>query len=220
MSKEKVLLIYSGGLDSTVLLSQLLRQGKEVQCLNFSYGSKHNEKERKAAVNICIELNVLLRFFDLDLSMFNSSLLVTGEKIPEGHYEAENMESTVVPFRNGIMLSIAAGLATSIEFRTVAIAVHAGDHYIYPDCRELFINSMENAMYDGTEGNVNSIYNPFVRSNKVDIVALGNKIGAPMHLSWTCYNGRELHCGKCGSCVERKEAFEKNGLEDPTEYEK
>lgn len=220
---SKILLVYSGGLDSTVLLADLLHKGHEVGIVNFYYGSKHNAAERASARDICNRFNIAEDkrwFFNLTPIMenFDSALLANSdEKIPEGHYAAENMKRTVVPFRNGIMLSIAAGLAESKGYTAVAIAAHAGDHYIYPDCRPEFLQHMESAMHAGTEKGV-VLFAPFSHCTKTDIARIGAQLRAPMHLSYSCYNGGELHCGKCGACTERKEAFRDSGTQDFTKY--
>jgi len=219
---QKVMVVFSGGLDSTVLLTRCLKSEKfaGVVALNFDYGSKHNERERRAAREIIENLGVALEEIDLREVMknFKSDLLKSGGEIPEGHYEEESMRATVVPVRNGIMLSIAAGLAESLDFDKVAIANHAGDHAIYPDCREVFMGHMNHAIHTGTQKGLN-LYAPFSTITKADIVALGDELDAPMHLTWSCYKGEEIHCGKCGTCVERKEAFEHAKVKDPTEYQ-
>jgi len=217
---KKTILIYSGGLDSTCLLSQLLKEKQEVICLNFYYGSKHNHLERACAEKICQHYNIPFKKVNLDFinDMFKSDLLQSGGNIPEGHYEADNMSSTVVPFRNGIMLSIATGLAESLQCTSVAIGAHGGDHHIYPDCRPDFTSAMERAMMCGTSSGV-EIQAPFLNIDKGDIAKIGFDNGAPLHLTWTCYNPTNgMHCGKCGACVERIEAFKKHDVDDPTSY--
>ena len=216
----KVVLAFSGGMDSTVLLSKLRNDLYEVIPVNFSYGSKHNYKERKAARAICYRYGLPLIEINLDfmLEHFKSDLLTSGGSIPEGHYEAESMKSTVVPFRNGIMLSILTGIAESNNCEGVAIAAHSGDHHIYPDCRPEFLMNMAMAINLGTEKGI-KLLSPFENMSKSDIAFLGNKLLSPMDLSWTCYKGLDVHCGKCGACTERKEAFQKAGVHDLTEYQ-
>ena len=216
----KVLHVYSGGLDSTVCLYHLLKAGRTVECLNFFYGSKHNTRERAAAEAICAILNVPLRKIDLDFNAlgFHSALLQSGFSVPEGHYADENMKQTVVPFRNGIMASIAVGLAESIGYDAISLAVHAGDHTIYPDCRPTFFEGFSQAASYGTWKNI-AVLTPFILGSKITIVEEGAALDVPMFLTWTCYKGGEKHCGKCGACVERKEAFEKAGVRDLTVYE-
>ena len=216
----KILHIYSGGLDSTVLLAHLISQGHVLWCVNFYYASKHNTSERAAASAITGYLGLPIKYIDLDFmgAYFKSDLLATGGAIPEGHYEDENMKKTVVPFRNGIMLSIAAGLAESEGLDAISLGAHAGDHAIYPDCRATFLQYMRDSIYNGTWAGI-KLLTPFENMSKADIVKIGATIKAPMEMTWTCYKGRELHCGKCGACTERKEAFKINNIPDPTKYE-
>jgi 7-cyano-7-deazaguanine synthase len=146
-----------------------------------------------------------------------SSLTDNSISLPLGHYAEESMKSTVVPNRNMILLSLAAGHAISLKFDTVAYAAHAGDHTIYPDCRPEFADAMENALSKADWNKIN-LHRPFVKMNKSDLVKLGIELGVPFEKTWSCYAGGKLHCGKCGTCVERKEAFELIGLSDPTKY--
>jgi 7-cyano-7-deazaguanine synthase len=148
---------------------------------------------------------------------FASDLLQSGGEIPDGHYEEETMKQTVVPFRNGIMLAIAAGLAESQGAEGLVIAAHAGDHAIYPDCRETFMQAMADAMTFGTYAGVQLI-RPFIATDKAGIAALGHKLGVDYAQTWSCYKGGDIHCGTCGTCVERREAFLMAGVPDPTEY--
>ncbi|MFK7871902.1 MAG: 7-cyano-7-deazaguanine synthase QueC [Oligoflexales bacterium] len=212
----KTVLSFSGGLDSTVLLYHLLDQGDEVVCLNFCYGSKHNETERKSANEICRQANIPCHNIDLPFlgKLFSSDLLIGGGPIPLGHYEDESMRQTVVPYRNGILLSIAVGYAESIDADRVALANHAGDHAIYPDCRPEWVQAMNLASWHGTYNHI-SIHTPFTHKHKGEICELGIQLGAPLQLTWTCYQGGEIPCGECGSCNERKEAFEYTGTTDP-----
>lgn len=207
---KKTLLIYSGGLDSTTLLYYLLHNGVEVSCVNFQYGSKHNAAELECAKKVTFGLKVDLAVIDLSniFKNFKSSLLTGGEEIPHGHYQAENMKSTVVAYRNGIMLSIAAGIADSADICNVAYAAHSGDHFIYPDCRPEFYSAQSDAILRGTINGIKLIA-PFVHLDKKDIVEIGSACNVPWGWTWTCYEGDSIkgHCGKCGSCVERKEAF-------------
>ena len=161
--------------------------------------------------HIVIPLSFMSRYF-------KSSLLEGAESIPEGHYEDENMKSTVVPFRNGIMLSVACGLAESRGLKHVMMANHGGDHAIYPDCRPEFVKAMSDAMKYGTYDGV-TIEADFTDVTKADIARLGDSLGVDYSLTYSCYKGGEKHCGKCGTCVERKEAFVEAGISDPTEYE-
>lgn len=212
----KSVIVFSGGMDSTTALYKVLKEGDEVVALTFNYGAKHNEAEYRRAVEICKSLNIPLSKIDLPLDKyFKSSLLKSGEEIPEGHYQEDTMKSTVVPFRNGIMLSLAIGFAESIDADRVVIGNHSGDHAIYPDCRSNFINAMSDAARFGTYKEV-EIYSPFCEMDKREIALEGNELGIDWNTTWSCYKGGEVHCGKCGTCVERKEALA--GF-DPTAYQ-
>ncbi len=191
----------------------------DVSALTFDYGSKHNERELHAANEIARRLHVPHSVIRLPFvnELFKSDLLKSGGEIPEGHYEDLSMRSTVVPFRNGIILSIAAGYAESIGAKAVLYAAHAGDHAIYPDCRPEFLKAMAHAASSGTYLGV-EIKDPFIQKSKKEIVLAGKELGVPFEITYSCYKGGELHCGKCGTCVERKEAFELAGIPDPTKY--
>lgn len=215
---KKGVIIVSGGMDSITLL---YNRAKEIElAVTFDYGSNHNKREIEYAAYHCKQLGIEHIIIPLEFmhQYFKSSLLNGAEAIPEGHYAAENMKSTVVPFRNGIMLAIACGLAESRNLDCVFIANHAGDHAIYPDCRATFIESMNEAMAYGTYNNVN-IVAPYTHLTKGQIAAIGGKLGIDYSKTYSCYKGGEKHCGKCGTCVERKEAFADAGIEDPTDYE-
>lgn len=211
------LILLSGGLDSTTLLYSM--KDRIALAVFFDYGSNHNQREFAMARNNCLELGIELIAIPLDFmgKYFKSSLLSGAEDIPEGNYDDENMKSTVVPFRNGIMLSIACGLAESNGLKRVMIANHAGDHAIYPDCREEFVNAMSAAMRAGTYDGI-EICAPFTNMTKTDIVREGAALGLDYAMTYSCYKGGEKHCGKCGTCMERKEAFMLSGVADPTEY--
>ena len=212
----RAVLIYSGGLDSTTLLYEY--KDSIALAVSFDYGSKHNARELEFAALHCKKLGIKHLIIPLEFmgSYFKSSLLEGGGDIPEGSYADENMKSTVVPFRNGIMLSIAAGLAESYELDAVMLANHGGDHAIYPDCRPEFIDAMAAAVEAGTYNGV-KVVSPYCNITKRDIALRGKAIGIDYSLTYSCYKGGEKHCGKCGTCMERKEAHE--GF-DPTEYEK
>jgi 7-cyano-7-deazaguanine synthase len=215
----KTLVVLSGGLDSSVMLAHVMQSNEVIGCLTFWYGSKHNEREYRAACLITEHYKVNLKRIGLDFipNNFKSDLLLSGGDIPKGHYEHESMKRTVVPFRNGIMLSIAAGYAESIEAEQIAIGNHFGDHAIYPDCRKSFIEPMQQAIKAGTEKNI-ILASPFCDLKKEDIVRIGQQLNVPMELTYSCYEGKEIHCGECGTCTERKEAFVLAGIKDPTEY--
>lgn len=221
--KKKCVAIVSGGMDSITLYYHLKKEGYAVHLLSFDYGSKHNKKElpfvKKNVDRVGDEEDVCLT---VPLSFigehFNSALLAASdEAIPDGHYTHETMKSTVVPFRNGIMLSIAVGYAESIGADKVFLGSHAGDHTIYPDCREEFTKAISKAASLGTYVGV-EIISPFNNISKTEVCAYGESIGVPYELTWSCYKGGDIHCGTCGTCVERKEAFADSGVEDPTEY--
>lgn len=216
--EKKSLIILSGGMDSVTLLYD--KQEEIALAVTFDYGSNHNKREQEYAAYHCKQLGIEHIIIPLSFihDYFKSSLLEGADAIPEGHYAAENMKSTVVPFRNGIMLSIACGLAESRGLDTVLIANHCGDHAIYPDCRGAFINAMSDAMSNGTYANV-KIDAPYTDISKTDIARIGKRIGVDYSKTYSCYKGGEKHCGKCGTCVERKEALHDAGIDDPTEYE-
>ena len=216
----KALVLFSGGLDSTVLAAQLQADGIETRLLSIDYGQRH-AKELNKAEKIAQALGLphrILRLPDLGPLLGGSSLTDDQVELPEGHYAEESMKATVVPNRNMILLALAGGHALSIGFNTIAYAAHAGDHTIYPDCRPEFADAMEKALGLADWQNLN-LHRPFVNFSKEELVRKGNELGAPLELTWSCYAGREKHCGKCGTCVERKEAFALAMVEDPTEYE-
>lgn len=216
--EKKSLIILSGGMDSVTLLHD---KAEEIAlAVTFDYGSNHNKREEKFAAYHCKQLGIEHIVIPLAFihDYFKSSLLEGAEAIPEGHYAAENMKSTVVPFRNGIMLSIACGIAESRGLNRVLIANHYGDHSIYPDCRANFINAMSEAMTHGTYAAV-KIEAPYTMISKTDIAKIGKRLGVDYSKTYSCYKGGEKHCGKCGTCVERKEALHDAGIEDTTEYE-
>lgn len=216
--KKDSIIILSGGMDSVTLLHA--RKDNIALAVTFDYGSNHAAREIECARWHCQLLGIEHIIIPLEFmhQYFNSSLLSGGDAIPEGHYADENMKSTVVPFRNGIMLSIACGLAESRGLKYVYIANHSGDHAIYPDCRATFIESMSEAMAYGTYEHI-KIAAPFTNLTKGDIAHIGAELGVDYTHTYSCYKGGERHCGKCGTCVERKEAFADAGVEDPTEYE-
>ncbi len=212
------LIVVSGGMDSVTMLYEYADQ--IALGVSFDYGSNHNEKEIAFAKLHCERLGIKHLIIPLAFmgQYFKSSLLEGADAIPEGHYTAENMKSTVVPFRNGIMLSVACGLAESYGLKKVLIANHGGDHTIYPDCRAEFIDAMSSAMTLGTDTNV-EIFAPYTNISKTDVARHGKLLHINYAETWSCYKGGKLHCGKCGTCVERKEALRDAGIEDPTEYE-
>ncbi len=216
---EKVVVIYSGGMDSFTVLNRALRDGKEVYALTFDYGQKH-VKEIDYARAVCQELNIEHKVIDITAinQLLAGSSLTDDIEIPEGHYEEESMKSTVVPNRNMILLSLAVGYAVSKEASQVYYGAHSGDHAIYPDCRPEFVQKMSDVCQIANYEPV-TIYCPYLDNDKIEILTDGLKMGLDYGKSWTCYNGREKACGKCGACQERLEAFEKNNVTDPLPYE-
>lgn len=212
------LIILSGGVDSVTMLHQY--KERISLAITFDYGSNHAKKEIECAKYNCNILNINHIIIPISFikKYFKSSLLEGASKIPEGHYTDDSMKSTVVPFRNGIMLSIACGIAETNCLKYVMIANHSGDHAIYPDCRPAFIEAMNKAMVKGTYEKV-EIFAPYTKISKSDIVKIGKEIGVDYSKTWSCYKGMEKHCGVCGTCVERKEAMKSAGIYDETEYE-
>lgn len=216
MTKDS-LIIVSGGMDSITLLYD--RKDSIALALSFDYGSNHNSREIPYAQLHCQRLGIRHIVIPLDFmhQYFTSSLLEGSEAIPDGHYADENMKSTVVPFRNGIMLSVAIGIAESNGLKKVLIANHGGDHAIYPDCRPDFISAINKAAMSGTYLNV-EVDAPYTNISKTDIARRGVALGIDYSETWSCYKGGTVHCGTCGTCVERKEALHDAGIDDKTEY--
>lgn len=216
----KALVILSGGLDSTTALYWAIKEYDYVETITFNYGSKHNDIENKYAKMTCDRLGIKNTLIHLDFinNYFKSDLLKTGGEVPNGYYNKDNIKSTVVPFRNGIMLSIASGFAESNGLDVIILGNHSGDHVIYPDCRPEFIDSISKAIYNGTDSHI-KVLSPFCNISKKDIIKIGNDLGVDFSLTYSCYKGKEKHCGKCGTCQERKKSFQELGIKDPTEYE-
>ena len=215
---RNALLVLSGGMDSTTLLYD--RADEIALAVSFDYGSNHNDCEIPFAKLHCEKLGIPhitipLKFIH---DYFKSSLLSGADAIPEGTYADENMKSTVVPFRNGIMLSVAAGLAESRDLTKVMMANHFGDHAIYPDCCEEFVKNMSAAIAAGTYAGI-TIDAPYTNISKADIARRGKMLGIDYAQTWSCYKGGKIHCGKCATCLERKAALAEAGIEDTTEYE-
>ena len=219
----KTVIILSGGMDSTTLLydevAKCKNNGNEVAAVSFHYGQRHN-KELTFASDTCSKLNVPWKLIDLStLRDFLSGSALTSDDVdvPEGHYAADNMKATVVPNRNMIMLAVATGYAISVDANAVSYAAHAGDHAIYPDCRKEFADALGAAiaLCDWKEI---QLRRPYVGIDKAEIVRVGAALGVPYEETWSCYKGSDMHCGVCGTCVERREAFDLAGVEDPTAY--
>ena len=216
MEKDS-LIIVSGGMDSITLLHE--RKDTIALAVSFDYGSNHNAREIPFARLHCQRLGIRHVVIPLAFMQqyFKSSLLEGADAIPDGHYADSNMKSTVVPFRNGIMLSIAVGIAESNSLRRVLIANHGGDHAIYPDCRPEFITAIDAAAKAGTYVDV-AIEAPYTNISKTDIARRGKSLAIDYSETWSCYKGGQVHCGTCGTCVERKEALREAGIADPTIY--
>jgi 7-cyano-7-deazaguanine synthase len=215
----KVVVLLSGGMDSVTAFHDALRVHEVVAGLSFDYGAKHHVRELPMAAWHCERAGVPHRIAPLAFvaEEFTSDLLTSGGDIPDGHYEERTMKATVVPFRNGIMLAIAAGFAESHGAQGVVIAAHAGDHAVYPDCRESFLAPMAEAIRAGTYAGI-QLLRPFVAMDKAAIARRGAELGVDFSRTWSCYKGGETHCGTCGTCVERREAFLLAGVPDPTDY--
>ena len=216
----KVVVLCSGGMDSVTALHWAWEQHTVTAVLSFEYGAKHNHRELPFAVEHARQIGAPQQTIALDFigKLFASDLLKSGGAIPEGHYADENMKRTVVPFRNGIMLAAACGFAESAGADGLVIAAHGGDHAIYPDCREEFMRAMGDAMRLGTYAGV-QLLRPFIAMTKSQIAVEGTRLGVDYARTWSCYKGGPIHCGACGTCVERREAFQLAGLPDPTVYE-
>ena len=212
------IIVLSGGMDSTTLLYEY--QSRIALAVSFDYGSNHNQRELAFAALHCERLGIKHLIIPLDFihRYFHSSLLSGAEAVPEGNYDDENMRSTVVPFRNGIMLAVAAGLAEDNGLQQIMMANHAGDHAIYPDCRPAFVRAMDEAVHAGTYNGVR-LFTPYTSLTKADIARRGKALGIDYSETWSCYKGGEHHCGKCGTCTERIEALQEAGVEDRTVYE-
>ncbi|MBY6065082.1 7-cyano-7-deazaguanine synthase QueC [Pseudidiomarina sediminum] len=216
----KVVVIYSGGMDSFTVLNRALKDGHEVYALSFNYGQRH-VKELEVAAEVTQRLNIPHKIVDItaiNQLLAGSSLTSDAIAIPEGDYEEESMKSTVVPNRNMILLSLAIGYAVSLEAQAVYYGAHSGDHAIYPDCRPEFVKRMQEVSAIANYEPI-AIEVPYLNADKGEILRDGLAMGLDYKQTWTCYNGREKACGKCGACVERLDAFAANQVTDPLEYE-
>ena len=212
------LIVLSGGLDSTTMLYEY--RDRIALAISFHYGSNHNDREIAFAKLHCKRLHIPHMVISLPFikEFFHSSLLEGADAIPEGNYDEANMKSTVVPFRNGIMLSIAAGMAENNKLQYIMLANHAGDHTIYPDCRPEFVRAMNDAVKAGTWNGV-QLLTPYTHLTKASIASHGKALGIDYSETWSCYKGGEHHCGVCGTCRERIEALKIAGIADKTIYE-
>jgi 7-cyano-7-deazaguanine synthase len=222
----KAVICFSGGMDSTSLATMYLRSGYSLGLLSFDYGQRHRTRELSAAHDVADFLagtgiapvsHEVIDLSHLGSLLYGSALTDTRVQVPDGHYAEESMRSTVVPNRNAIMANIAIGVASA---DVVALGVHAGDHAVYPDCRPEFVKALRQCMTQALKGfHTPRLETPFLHKSKAFIAENGSLSGAPLHLSYSCYKGGPLHCGTCGTCVERREAFGLAGLADPTEYQ-
>lgn len=218
---RRVLVLVSGGMDSVTALYAAVETGLDVVAgVSFNYGAKHHRRELPLARHHCRRLGVPHQVLHIEAiaGHFRSDLLKSGGAIPPGPYRGENMRQTVVPFRNGVMLALAAGLAESMDAHGVWIAAHGGDHAVYPDCREVFMQAMGQAMRLGTDTGVR-LCCPFLHLDKASIVRRGTELGVDFSRTWSCYAGGDRHCGRCGTCLERRAAFHLAGVADPTRYQ-
>ncbi len=216
----KTIVICSGGLDSVTLAYKAAKESTLLGLVSFDYGQRHKRELGYAAI-AAQALGVPHHILDIANvgKMLSGSALTDNLDVPDGHYAEENMKVTVVPNRNAIMLAIAYGVASAQGADRVAAAVHGGDHFIYPDCRPGFIKAFETMQNHALEGySTISLYAPFLEKTKADIVAEGARLGVDFANTWSCYKGGEVHCGRCGTCVERREAFDLAGVSDPTVY--
>ena len=220
---SRAIAIVSGGLDSVTLAYLLHAEGYDLHLLSFDYGQRH--KKELAFAELCAK-RLRATFDVIDLSgitrFLKGSALTDAIPVPDGHYAAPTMAITVVPNRNAMMLSVAYAVAVAEQANVVAIGVHAGDHFIYPDCRPAFItafDAMQRIAVEGFGEPQLRLEAPFMYISKDQIVRLGTSLQVPYIDTWSCYKGGEKHCGTCGTCVERKEAFELAGVIDPTEYQ-
>jgi 7-cyano-7-deazaguanine synthase len=225
----KCVVVLSGGMDSATLLHLVMRHHMVPIAVSFNYGQKHGKEldyARQQVMTLSERTHTRIEHKIIDVrsltAHISKSALTSDAPVPEGHYAADNMKQTVVPNRNMIMMSIAAGIAVNENAVAVATGVHAGDHFVYPDCRPEFIADLEATIKSGNEGFGHPalfVYAPFLHLGKHDIAQIGDVLGVDYSNTWSCYNGRELHCGVCGTCAERKEAFDLAGVVDPTMYE-
>lgn len=217
---DSCVVLLSGGMDSSTLLAEAVQRFQKVRTLTFNYNQRH-KREIESAKSVAAFYKVPNTVVDVSMinSLLQGSSLTTEEvDVPKGHYEEQSMKATVVPGRNTILLSIAAGHAASIGFSHISFAAHAGDHAIYPDCRDVYVDAM-NRVFSLFHYFPVKVWAPFLQGTKINIVKAGLEMGVPYQLTWTCYEGKELACGKCGSCVERIEAFVTNKVVDPIQYE-
>ncbi len=217
----KTLVVCSGGLDSITLAYKVAQERELLGLVSFDYGQRH-KKELQFAAKTATHFGVFHEIIDISGigAKLTGSALTDDVTVPDGHYAEETMRITIVPNRNAIMLTIAYGLGASKGAQAIATAVHGGDHFIYPDCRPPFIKAFDQMQKYALAGYADiELYTPFLQKSKADIAAEGARLGVPFVDTWSCYKGGDIHCGRCGTCVERQEAFYDAGVEDPTVYE-
>lgn len=218
----KAVVCFSGGMDSTTLAARYADAGHDLTLISFNYGQRHGSRELRAARRVAQHFDAEHHVVDMSFLAHllpGSALTDPAVAVPDGHYEEESMKATVVPNRNAIMANIAIGVASAAKADVIALGVHAGDHAVYPDCRPEFVRALRQCMVHALQGfHTPRLEAPFLRMTKAEIAAEAHEINAPLDLSWSCYKGGEIHCGTCGTCVERREAFEVAGVTDPTRY--
>ena len=214
----KIIVVYSGGLDSFTLLNEAIRSGKDISALSFDYGQKHS-KELHFVEKFCTQESIDSKIVDISSikELFQGSSLTDDIDIPKGHYEDDSMKSTVVPNRNMILISLALGYAVTKEAEEVWFGAHAGDHAIYPDCRPEFVEKMDSVARIANYSPI-AIKAPYITMSKTEILAIGLNMQLDYGLTWTCYEGKDLACGSCGACHERLESFAANNVIDPIKY--
>jgi len=218
LKEKKVLMSLSGGMDSAVLLSHLIKLDYQIECVNFFYLSNHNKYENEMAKKIAKFYSVKLTTIDVSSIFVNFKSNLLGGVIPEGHYQEDSMKLTVIPGRNLIFSAILSGLAESKNIGKIALGIHSGDHVIYPDARQEFAKSLDTTIYLSSDKKV-EIIAPFINIDKTKICKIGLENNVPFQLTRTCYANQQYPCGKCGSCNERLEAFSKNNATDPVIYQ-
>ncbi|MFM9590732.1 7-cyano-7-deazaguanine synthase QueC [Streptomyces scabiei] len=220
-TRPLAVIVFSGGMDSTTLVAEYQRLGYDLLLLSFDYGQRH-VRELQAARAVAAYYDAEHHIVDLTAVgalLPGSALTDRTVDVPEGHYAADSMRATVVPNRNAIMANIAVGIASARGALVVALGIHAGDHAVYPDCRPAFLDALRTSVKAALDGfHTPAVQAPFLRFTKTHIARLAVCLNAPLALSWSCYKGGLLHCGRCGTCVERHEAFTDAGLTDPTAY--
>jgi|TARA_B110000438_G_scaffold303165_1_gene363478 7-cyano-7-deazaguanine synthase len=214
----QIILVYSGGLDSFTLLNQAMDMGHDVSTISFDYGQKH-KKELDCVKRFCLEKAIDHKIIDISSikEIFSGSSLTDDLDIPKGHYEDESMQSTVVPNRNMILISLALGFAVTKEATEVWFGAHSGDHAIYPDCRPEFVEKMDAVAKIANYSPI-AVKAPYISKSKSEILEIGLSLNLDYSFTWTCYEGKELACGSCGACHERLESFSDHNVTDPIQY--